>query len=256
MTLSVHGARRLLVCASFTALAAGVAAPVAAQGGPDYSFEFTPYLWGANLNGDTSVGGLPLAHVEASFSDLLKNLDFGAMFIFEAKPKQGRLGLLVDGVYMKLTDDLTSGSPLASNFNGKFTQQYYAAALTYRVNDGPMALDLVGGVRYNDLRIRLEVTQGLLAPRTNEESKGWADGFIGARLVAPIDDKWSFVAYGDVGAGGSDSTWQVLLGGSYKVSDTGAVKFGYRFMAVDYDKDNFRWDMDTRGLYVGYTFKF
>ena len=256
MTLSANRARRLLACMGFTGVAASVAAPAMAQASRDYSFEFTPYVWGANLNGDTSVGGLPSAHVEASFSDLLERLDFGFMFMFEAKPRQGRLGLIIDGIYMKLTDDLTSASRLATNLNGKFTQQYYGAALTYRVNDGPLALDFVGGVRYNDLRIRLEVVQGLLAPRSNEESKGWADGFIGARLIAPIDERWSCVAYGDVGGGGSDSTWQVLLGGSYKISDTGAVKFGYRFMAVDYDKDNFRWDMDTKGVYVGYTFKF
>jgi len=27
-------------------------------------------------------------------------------------------------------------------------------------------------------------------------------------------------------------------------------------MAVDYEKDAFRWDMDTKGLYAGYTFRF
>ena len=223
---------------------------------PDYVIEFTPYLWGANLNGDTSVGGLPTAHVEAKFSDLLENLDFGAMFILEFKPRNGRLGLLFDGVYMKLSDDLTSASPLATTLNGKFTQQYYAAALTYRVNDGPAALDLIGGVRYNDLRIRLQVANGLLAPRSNEESKGWVDGFVGARVVVPVAERWSFVGYGDVGAGGSDLTWQALIGGSYKVSDTGDIRFGYRFLAVDYEKDAFRWDMDTKGLYAGYTFRF
>ena len=119
-----------------------------------------------------------------------------------------------------------------------------------------MALDLIGGVRYNDLRIRLQVANGLLAPRSNEESKGWADGFIGARVVVPLNERWSFVGYGDVGAGGSDFTWQTLLGASHKVSDTGDLRFGYRFMAVDYEKDSFRWDMDTKGLYVGYTFRF
>jgi len=27
-------------------------------------------------------------------------------------------------------------------------------------------------------------------------------------------------------------------------------------MAVDYEKDAFRWDMDTKGLYAEYTFNF
>ena len=146
------------------------------------------------------------------------------MFIFEFKPSNGRLGLLFDGVYMKLSYDLTSASPLATTLNGKFTQQYYAAALTYRVNDGPAALDLIGGVRYYDLRIRLQVPKGLLAPRSNEESKGSVDGFVGARVVVPVAERWSFVGYGDVGAGGSDFSWQALIGGSYKVSDSGDVR--------------------------------
>jgi hypothetical protein len=52
-------------------------ATAAAQGG--WSFEFTPYLWGAAMNGTVAAGELPATSVSMSFSDILDHLDAGLM---------------------------------------------------------------------------------------------------------------------------------------------------------------------------------
>ena len=48
-------------------------------------------------------------------------------------------------------------------------------------------------------------------------------------------------AYGDYGrfGVGSDSTWQYILGAEYHFAKTVAMKFGYRELSIDYDKNNF-----------------
>jgi hypothetical protein len=42
-----------------------------------WSFEFTPYLWGAAMSGSVGVGSLEDVAVDMSFSDILDNLDAG-----------------------------------------------------------------------------------------------------------------------------------------------------------------------------------
>jgi hypothetical protein len=63
-------------------------------------------------------------------------------------------------------------------------------------------------------------------------------------------------AYGDVGAGGSDLTYQLVgtVGGD--IGDHYAVVFAYRYLNVDYDKDRVLLDTAMKGPLFGFTFKF
>jgi opacity protein-like surface antigen len=51
-------------------------------------------------------------------------------------------------------------------------------------------------------------------------------------------------------------TWQVFGGGGYNLNSKIALIFGYRVLDVDYNKDNFVYDMNQRGPIVGLGFKF
>jgi len=64
------------------------------------------------------------------------------------------------------------------------------------------------------------------------------------------------MTYGDLGVGGSDSTWQVMAGANYAISDTSTAKFGYRQVRVDYHKDEFLFDIASGGLYGGLSLQF
>jgi hypothetical protein len=58
-----------------------------------WSFQITPYLWVAGFEGDLSARGRS-ATVDPSFSDLVKDLDFGAMLLAELRYDRWSLLLL------------------------------------------------------------------------------------------------------------------------------------------------------------------
>ena len=250
------GGRRRTARRVAAALVATAALAAHAQGTPGWSFEFTPYLWGARLGGDTSIAGLPTppAAVEAAFSDIFSHLSAGAMGTFEAR--HGRWAFIGDAMYIRLEDTFTTDRQRFGDVSGRITQQMYAATAAYRVNDAPAAVDVLGGVRYNDIEVGLATTGGLLPPNSASESRGWADAIVGVRVLAPIAPDWSLLGYVDVGGGGSKFTWQAIAGASYAFNDTWAMKFGYRYLKVDYDKDQFLYDMATQGPYIGVGIRF
>jgi opacity protein-like surface antigen len=86
----------------------------------------------------------------------------------------------------------------------------------------------------------------------------WVDPYIGARIQHPVADRWTLVGYGDIGGFGvgSDFAWQAIAGVNYDFSKSVSGKLGYRYLAVDYDKDGFLYEMDSYGAYLGVGFRF
>ena len=80
--------------------------PAAAQevpvAGDQWTLNVTPYVWATALKGDAGVGRID-ANVDASFSDILDNLN-GALML-EAELRKGRFGMISDTVYANLEDD-------------------------------------------------------------------------------------------------------------------------------------------------------
>src|SRR5262245_26405859 len=65
----------------------------------EWTFIVSPYFWAAYLDGRVGSGD-NVAEVNASFSDLWDQLDFGALGQFEAH--KGRLGFGLSAIYEKL----------------------------------------------------------------------------------------------------------------------------------------------------------
>ena len=59
------------------------------------------------------------------------------------------------------------------------------------------------------------------------------------------------MGYFDIGAGGSDLTYQFVGGVNWELNDTFAAKAGYRYMYWDYEDDGTVWDIAASGPYVG-----
>jgi len=250
-------ARRRAAAAIGLALVA-VCAPLAARAQPAdaWQFEATPYLWAAGMQGDAGVGRLTAEGVEASFSDVVKSLRAGFMGAFEGR--KDRFGFLVDVMYLQLSQTKPAPLPLFGDVHARPTQQAYALAGTWRALPGAAPVDLVVGVRINDVKLDLDLSSSALAPngRTVVRSRSWADGFVGVRAQYPIAPQWSLVGYVDLGGGGSDFTWQALAGVNYAISPTMTAKFGYRYLKVDYHRNEFLYDIATSGIYAGMGFRF
>lgn len=259
----------VLVLVAALLIGAGESAIAQTSGGQTerWQYELVPYFWAAGMKGDVQGGNLPKTSVDIDFSDIWDNLDFGAMGTFEGR--RGRWGFLFDAIYMKISSSATSsrtgagpiGATLTATADLKLEQTMLAAAVTYRVHDGPTATDVVGGLRYTKIDAEASINAslfGLTGYVTRSGDKDWTDPYIGARVQHRLADRWTAVGYADIGGFGvgSDLSWQALAGVSYDFSKTVSGKFGYRYISVDYDKSGFLYDMDSYGLFAGIGFKF
>ncbi len=95
-------------------------------------------------------------------------------------------------------------------------------------------------------------------PTHVEQSRWWIDPLVGLRGQVNFT-RWLFAAAqadaGGFGAG-SQITWntQATLGVNF--SRNIGFEAGYRYMYIDYDKDNFLYDVNMPGVFAGLIFKF
>jgi hypothetical protein len=74
-----------------------------------WRYRVTPYIWGAGLEGRVGKFGRR-ADVSKDFSDVLDDLDAGAMLAFEAR--RGRYGVMADLLYVSLGESDSIPTPL------------------------------------------------------------------------------------------------------------------------------------------------
>lgn len=95
-------------------------------------------------------------------------------------------------------------------------------------------------------------------PTSVTQDRMWLDPIVGGRAQVNIT-RWLFAAaQADVGGfgAGSQVTWntQATLGVNFTRNI--ALEAGYRYMYVDYDKDNFLYKVNMPGVFAGLQFKF
>jgi hypothetical protein len=130
------------------------------------------------------------------------------------------------------------------------------AALGYRVfGDFDSGVDAFAGLRYYDLEARMNLQPAQLATRALSGSDQWVDGVVGARWRGRLGRDWTLSAYGDVGAGGSDRTWQAAATVSYAFS-WGDVIGGWRHLYVDYENNGLKLDAALSGPFLGASLRF
>jgi hypothetical protein len=221
-----------------------------------WQFQFSPYFWLASLHGTGGVGNRT-TQVDESFSDIFHALDFALMGVFEAR--KGKFVVLTDMEYVAISDDKATPGPLFSNVNAKFKTFIFDPEVGYRVFANPekgQSIDVLGGIRVWHVNTELDFGAGILPATQVQGSRNWVDGIAGLRGRAALSKKMFVTGKFDLGGGGSKFTWQLFAGAGYNVNPKIALIFGYRVLDVDYDKNNFVYDMNQRGPIVGLGFKF
>ena len=226
-----------------------------------WKFEVTPYLFASGLNGTVGLGGVE-ADVDMSFGDLFDRLD--KAFMLYASAQKGDWIFGFDGMYVELGGEQATnwqgllGNSNTAQLNVDMTQEIYSLEAGRKMwGEKNRRLDVLGVARYTMLEssMNLALTTGPdLLPDGSRAVSGefdWWDAAIGVRYFAPFAEKWAFVGYADVGAGGSDLTYQLLAGVNWQFSKTFSGKFGYRYFYQDYSKDDFKWDMAMSGVFAG-----
>ena len=245
----------IIACILLLALPAWAQGPIPPRPSP-WSFEVTPYLWAAGLHGDLSADDRS-ATVDPSFSDLVKDLDFGAMLLAELRYE--RWGLLLDGFYLKLSQDADTPGPLFSSVDATVQVGVLGPSLGYRaVSTDRFTLDVLGGARIWWVNTELEFKPGLLPGLEVEQDTSWVDPVLGVRLGVNFTKAFFLTALGDVGGfgAGSDLTWQAFAGVGYRFNPRWSVTAGYRALAVEFERGGFELDVIMHGPVVGLGFRF
>lgn len=270
----MSGMKKVSTFAAFAAalLVSGVASatdsvpdeaiPVAAS---DWVVQVTPYLWAAGVRGNVSpFRAAPTIHVEKSFGDTMEDLNFGGFLNIWAR--RDRFVFSGDVLYSnstgaKTTRVLPDLFPGGLEVSGELDSIEFntTAQVGYRLIDTPdFSFDALAGGRFWYLSNEVTIRTDLLGSISREESVNWIDPVIGARAFYNITDKVSVLGQADIGGfgAGSELTWSVLGTVNYNINQNWTVSAGYKHLAVDYDKNDYVFDIDMSGPVLGVTYRF
>jgi opacity protein-like surface antigen len=213
-----------------------------------WKYEITPYLWAAGFDGTVGNGGTtsPINNDYQFF--VMENLDAAGALAFEARKQQW--SILFDALYVKFTDSFTN--PF---FTTKVITRdgFLEGALSYSLDD-KYNIDLLAGFRYVDVNLDIRLDPG---PDTRG-NKDWVDPIVGLRATFHPLDKWTIRVRGDIGGFGlaSDLATNAAITVGYSVTKHTTIKFGYRFMKIDFSDDLFVHDVSLNGVGLGIGYNF
>ena len=214
-----------------------------AQGRPtsamddQWHFDIAPYFWMPGVRGDVGVANLPPVSVDASFSDLLENLDLALLARFQAR--KNRFGFAADLVWMNLGAQAVDTQVV--DLSVDFRQLVVEGIGFYRVASGgradnPAHLDVLAGVRYLTVRTRLKgETAGGATFDTSFQDLDWVDALAGVKFRAPLGSKMALLGRTDIAGFGSDLTWNLEGDLAFLVSRHWTIGAGWRHTDIDYD---------------------
>ena len=244
-----------------------------------WTFSLTPYLWLPNVNGTlkyepTAGGGAPA--VDTGPNNYLENLSMALMLSGEAR--KGRWSVISDLIYLRFNSEksnvrsvdfggslVSSGADIGTNSELKGLE--WTIAGSYAAVQSPRwTLEALGGARYfridahSDWRLTATVTGpggGQAFPASGNVSRRteiW-DGIVGVRGRVNWSGRWFSPYYVDVGTGGSELTWQTMVGVGYGFK-WGDIVLAYRTLFYDQSDDKLLQDFRFSGTTLGATFRF
>jgi hypothetical protein len=229
----------------------------AAAAASDHQFLISPYLWFSAVG---SRLGTPIGTVEteASFGDIMSNLDFGFMGTLEYR--RGRLGLIGDAVYMNVgTSRDLPGIAGFTSADGRLKQLGATGYVAWRASDLSFVdIDLLGGFRVFSINTSVELdAQGQGGPGFSV-NETWVDPVLGTRVAFHLSDRWTATGLVDVGGFGVGSaiSWQGLVKFAYRISRNVSAEAGYRYLHYDRSTPPVRLEQSFSGPLLGVTIGF
>ena len=221
-----------------------------------WSFQLTPYLWLAGINGDVEGPHGLSASFDAGIGDVLSHLDGGLMLLGEARYR--RWGILLDFDYARLSGTGGSLSPILGQPSLTTREILVTLDGAYRfIDSDAFKLDALAGVRIMSVDNDLSFSGALLPPRSDNGGDTWADPVVGLRTILPIGGGFVANALGDVGGGpNGDLTWQIYGGIGYDFNESVSAYVGYRYLSMNHQDGNFKFNINQQGPILGVGFRF
>jgi hypothetical protein len=171
-----------------------------------------------------------------------------ASVTFTAQKNQWRF--LFDFLYVAYEDTFLESTPLqiSPRMEGtiiEFAGAYSLEAIEY--------LEVIAGLRQQDITVSVA-----LLNRKPEQSKTWIDPFAGIVYTRPLTENLHASLRGDIGGFGIESDIAVNAEAilRYQMSNTLALKFGYRYIKVRFEDAAFLYDISLDGFQLGLGIRF
>jgi hypothetical protein len=190
--------------------------------------------------------------VRESFAEVLKNLD--AAFFLHASARLGRNVILSDFSYVNSSKSGVVPPGIPAEGSLRQTSFTLLAGVSV-VEQASNTVDVVGGFR--TWWVKASVKSPALPADVSPE-RNFSDFLIGARGTFRAGERWTLVAYGDLGLFrlGSRSTYQLMGTALYHVNPSFSISAGYRYLDVDYRSGGVIVDVALSGPLLGATWRF
>ncbi|WP_455196945.1 hypothetical protein [Kaarinaea lacus] len=229
-----------------------------------WEYALSPYLWFAGIKGDVAtVPPLPAAPIEVTPSQAMEDTQAALMILFTAK--KNRHGVFFDFLYTDVeSDEELVPAPISLTMKSISKTTLVTLAYQYEVHrNDRQIVDVLAGLRYWDIDTTLKFGGGLgivIPPGTElNHTESWTDPAIGITGTAFLGDS-KFYFNGAAGIGGfgvgSDLFYDINANVGYQWNKAIGTAIGYRLFDVDYEKDNFRYDVTQQGWLIGLTWSF
>jgi hypothetical protein len=224
------------------------------------------YLWGSDISGKTATG----QGFDVSFSDIVDNLDMGAMAAYQGR--SGKWSFISDLIYVDISNDKRvevippiggGGFQGAVNADLGLESLVVHAGVGYLLHDDGegTVTDFVFGARYLDLSSDLTLNFDTSIPEFGPSVRfdlgdSVIDAIVGFKGVIRSGARWYIPWGANVGAGESDLTWQAHVGAGYRASDSVDVILSYRYLKWEFDSGTPIAELDLSGPMLGAIFRF
>jgi hypothetical protein len=224
-----------------------------------WRFTVAPYIWATGIEGTSGLFGLPPQDIEASFSDILENLDGALMIAGEARYDRYSFGL--DLMYSKIGASVDTPFGIVADSIDVTNTMFVATGVAgYAVYQTEAAnIDLFAGGRLWTTDTDFEFNGGVFDDRSPSDGATWVDPIIGSKFRAALgESSFSLSGWAMLGGFGvsSDFMWDVMGGLGYEITESASVFAGYRALGVDYESDGFVLDVTQQGPVLGGVFRF
>jgi len=253
----------------------------------NWTFNIAPYLWLPSINATLNynlppaLGGKLPTETSSGPGDYLPHLNFAGMVTADAR--YGRFSMLTDFMYLNLSTSQTNirslnffGLPLRPisrslelGTSSTLHSAIWTLAGGYTLVEGNCGnFSVIAGLRYADVDFKTDYNLALTVtgPRGNGATFGgpgsisggghlW-NGIAGFRGHIRLGETGLFIPYYfDIGAGGSNLTWQIASGIGYQTG-WASVSALYRHLSFEQDNSATIRHLSLGGPLVMATFRF
>jgi outer membrane protein OmpA-like peptidoglycan-associated protein len=236
-----------MIAAVATTIAVAVAAPCALAQDENWGFEVAPYLWGAGIDADVTVGDQTV-NIKRDFSDIVDALDIGGGIMAGAGINRFVMVTQID--YISLDSDELDEAPARGRLESETLMAMLAFGYRFGGERPGKHFDVMLGAR----NLSLDNTLTLDGLGRFEGDKDFVDPILMLRPSFPLGERWRLNATLSYGEGGdSEKTWEMQPHVQFQISDHWAARFGYRRLHYEIDSENGRnkFDGAFEGLIIG-----